>query len=56
MPNLLVKPKTMIGARKNTQFQKALWLMENDIWNVMLYERSRVICLGCSIKQFFYAI
>ena len=46
----------MVGAGKNTEFQKALRLMENDIWNDMLYERSRVICLDCSIKQFFYAI
>ena len=43
----------MVGARKNTQFQKALRLMENDIWNGMLYGRNKVISLDCSIKQFF---
>ena len=54
MSNLLVKQKTMVGARKNTQFQKALRLMKNDIWNGMLYGRNKVISLDCSIKQFFW--
>ena len=32
----------MVDARKNTQFQKALRLMENDIRNYMLFGRNRL--------------
>ena len=37
---------------ENTQFQKALRLMENDIWNIMLHGGNKLICPDCFIKYF----
>ena len=42
----------MVGATKNAQFQKALRMIENDIWNNMLHGKNKVTSLDCSIKHF----
>ena len=52
MPNLLVKQKTMVSARENAWFEKALRLMENDIWSNIPDGRNKVVSRNCSIKHF----
>ena len=42
----------MVSARENAWFEKALRLMENDIWSNIPDGRNKVVSPNCSIKHF----